>query len=199
MPSSQATEPLLVLASTSPFRKALLEKLGIAFRSCAPRIDESAQPGEDPRQLVMRLSSEKARAVTKEFPDALIIGSDQVACINGAIIGKPGGREGAISQLKTASGRKVDFYTGLSLLNSATGRQQTICEPFAVHFRSLRQEQIERYLDAEKPYNCAGSFKSEGLGISLFRRLQGDDPNALIGLPLIRLVEMLNVEGIEIP
>ena len=147
----------------------------------------------------MRLSLQKAQAVAKKCPNALVIGSDQVACIDNTILGKPGDREGAIEQLKAASGRRVNFYTGLSLLNTATGRQQTLCEPFTVYFRRLQQDQIERYLDAEQPYNCAGSFKSEGLGISLFERLQGDDPNTLIGLPLIRLVEMLNAEGIQVP
>lgn len=191
--------PPLVLASTSPFRKALLEKLGLAFSTRAPDIDESPLPGENPEQLVMRLSLRKAQAIEKEFPNALVIGSDQVACIENSILGKPGDREGAIAQLKAASGSKVDFYTGLSLLNTANGRQRTLCEPFTVYFRRLQQDQIERYLDAEKPYNCAGSFKSEGLGISLFERLQGDDPNALIGLPLIRLVELLEAEGIGIP
>lgn len=171
----------------------------MAFNTAAPCIDESVQPGEGPQQLVMRLSFQKAQAVAQYYPNALIIGSDQVACFDGVIIGKPGTRERAVEQLQMASGRRIDFYTGLSLLNSASGHQQTICETFAVYFRRLRQDQIERYLDAEQPYNCAGSFKSEGLGISLFERLQGDDPNALIGLPLIRLVEMLHREGVEIP
>ena len=199
MQQQRESSPPLVLASTSPFRKTILEKLGIAFSTSAPSIDETPLPGESAQKLVMRLSLQKAQAVAKAFPAALIIGSDQVACIDEQIIGKPGDREGAVKQLKVASGRRVDFYTGLCLLNSATGRQQTLCEPFTIHFRRLRQDQLERYLDAEKPYNCAGSFKSEGLGISLFKRLQGDDPNTLIGLPLIRLVEMLNTEGVQVP
>jgi len=189
----------LVLASTSPFRRALLEKLGLAFTTCTPNIDESPYPGENPQQLVERLSLQKARAMALAFPRALIVGSDQVACIDDAILGKPGSREVAIEQLKAASGRSVVFYTGLSLLNTASGRQQTLCDSFTVHFRCLVQSQIERYLDAEAPYNCAGSFKSEGLGISLFERLQGDDPNTLIGLPLIRLVKMLDAEGVRVP
>lgn len=191
--------PPLVLASTSPFRKALVAKLGLAFSTIAPSVDESPNPGEPPPQLVMRLALQKAQAVADTLPEALVIGSDQVACIDKTILGKPGDREHAIEQLKTASGRRVEFYTGLCLLNSATGRQQTSCELFTVQFRSLRPDQIERYLDAEQPYNCAGSFKSEGLGIALFERLQGDDPNTLIGLPLIRLVDMLSAEGIQVP
>lgn len=199
MQHARDISPPLVLASTSPFRKALLKKLGIAFSAIAPSVNESFLPGESAQQLVMRLSLEKAQTVGQKFPAALVIGSDQVACINETILGKPGSREGAVEQLRSASGRRVDFYTGLCLLNTANGRQQLMCEPFIVHFRHLQQDQIERYLDAEEPYNCAGSFKSEGLGISLFERLQGDDPNALIGLPLIRLVEMLRGEGIVIP
>ena len=177
----------------------LLQKLGLAFSTYAPLIDESPQPGENPARLVMRLSLRKAQAAGDKFPDALIIGSDQVACINDIVLGKPGDRKHAIEQLQIASGRRVTFYTGLTLLNTASGNNQTLCEPFIVCFRRLQRDQIERYLDAEQPYNCAGSFKSEGLGISLFERLQGDDPNALIGLPLIRLVAMLNTEGIRIP
>ena len=199
MQQPRETSPPLVLASTSPFRKTLLAKLGLAFSTIAPSIDESPQPGESPQQLVMRLSLQKAQAVEKACPDALVIGSDQVACIDETIVGKPGDRRGAIEQLKAASGRRVNFFTGLSLLNTLTGRKQTLCEPFTVHFRALQLDQIERYLDAEEPYNCAGSFKSEGLGIALFERLQGDDPNSLIGLPLIRLIEMLQAEGIQVP
>lgn len=177
----------------------LLQKLGLAFSTYAPLIDESPQPGENPARLVMRLSLRKAQAAGDKFPDALIIGSDQVACIDDIVLGKPGDRKHAIEQLQIASGRRVTFYTGLTLLNTASGNNHTLCEPFIVCFRRLQRDQIERYLDAEQPYNCAGSFKSEGLGISLFERLQGDDPNALIGLPLIRLVAMLNTEGIRIP
>ncbi|MCP4283046.1 MAG: septum formation inhibitor Maf [Gammaproteobacteria bacterium] len=199
MQQHRETFPPLVLASTSPFRKVLLEKLGITFSTSAPHIDESSLAGESAQRLVTRLSLQKAQAVAESFPTALIIGSDQVACLDEQIIGKSGDRESAIEQLKAASGRRVTFYTGLCLLNAATGRQQTLCEPFTVHFLSLRQDQIERYLDVEQPYNCAGSFKSEGLGISLFERLEGNDPNTLIGLPLIRLVGMLNAEGILVP
>lgn len=196
---SQSKKSGLVLASTSPFRKALLEKLGLLFSTAAPDIDESAKQGESPQSLVCRLAEEKALAVATDFPDSLIIGSDQVACIDGDILGKPGNRERAIEQLRRASGKHVTFHTGLCLLNSASGQQQSLCEPFHVHFRVLEQQQIERYLDAEEPYNCAGSFKSEGLGIALFEHLEGNDPNTLIGLPLIRLVSMLAKEGVTVP
>ncbi|WP_330177994.1 Maf family protein [Candidatus Vondammii sp. HM_W22] len=189
----------LVLASTSPFRKALLEKLGLPFSTATPDIDESAKPEESPQALVSRLAEEKALAVATDFPDSLIIGSDQVACIDGKILGKPENRQSAIEQLQRASGKHVFFYTGLCLHNSASGKRQSLCEPFYVHFRVLEQQQIERYLDAEKPYNCAGSFKSEGLGIALLEYLEGDDPNTLIGLPLIRLVAILAKEGITVP
>ena len=189
----------LILGSTSPFRKELLSRLQVDFTTASPEIDESQDKGETPEQLVTRLAQQKARAVAHNHPDALIIGSDQVATIEGRILGKPGDRENAIEQLMLASGKRVAFYTGLCLLNSASGHIQCCCEPFYVHFRQLGQKQIERYLDIEQPYICAGSFKSEGLGIALFSKLEGDDPNALIGLPLIRLVAMLENEGISVP
>jgi septum formation protein len=189
----------IILGSTSPFRKELLNKLGLSFTTDAPDIDESRRGNEPPAEFVQRLALEKARAVATRHTNTLIIGSDQVACIGDAILGKPGNRERAIEQLTQASGQRVSFYTGLCLLNSNSGESQVICEPFHVYFRALNRAQIERYLDAEQPYNCAGSFKSEGLGISLFEKLEGDDPNALIGLPLIRLISMLEHEGISVP
>lgn len=189
----------LVLGSTSPFRQALLQRLGLPFTVDAPDVDESQHPGETPRALVLRLAEAKARAVARRHPTALIIGSDQVACIDDQILGKPGTRAKAVEQLRASVGRAVTFHTGLCLLNAASGRAQLACEPFRVHFRQLSEAQIGRYLDAEQPFNCAGSFKSEGLGISLFERMEGDDPNALIGLPLIRLVAMLENEGIAVP
>jgi MAF protein len=199
-PSSKiATGQRIVLSSTSPFRNALLKQLRLDFTTASPDIDESRLPGETPTALVTRLAEAKARAVRLHCPDALIIGSDQVACIDGEILGKPGSREKAIRQLQRASGRRVSFYTGLSLLNGRSGQARTICEPFHVHFRPLSDAAIERYLNAEQPYGCAGSFKSEGLGIALFQHLEGDDPNALIGLPLIRLVSLLAEQGVEIP
>ncbi len=199
MSRQTSSRPRIVLGSTSPFRRELLTRLGIPFTTASPDVDETALSGEAPQDLVVRLAQAKARAVAAAHPDALIIGSDQVACNDGTILGKPGNRDNALRQLSEASGRRISFYTGLCLLNAETGRSQVICEPFHVHFRVLEPSQIERYLDAEEPYNCAGSFKSEGLGIALFERMEGDDPNALIGLPLIRLVSMLQEEGISIP
>ena len=188
----------LVLGSTSPFRKALLEKLGIPFYTYSPEVDETPFAGETAEELVYRLSEAKARAVANDKPDALVIGSDQVAVIDGEILGKPGSHEKAKEQLRNASGKAVVFLTGLCLLNSKTGKAQTEVVPFTVHFRELSDEQIENYLKSEEPYNCAGSFKSEALGISLFERLEGDDPNTLIGLPLIRLVRLLENEGMRV-
>lgn len=188
----------LVLASTSAYRRALLERLGLSFATVSPRVDESVLEGEPAPLLVTRLAEAKARAGGGNFPSALVIGSDQVACVDGRILGKPGTRENAIAQLEQASGRTVVFHTGLCLLDTADGRIQVECVPFQVDFRHLTRHQIETYVDREKPLNCAGSFKSEGLGIALFERMHGDDPNALIGLPLIRLVHMLNQAGIDV-
>jgi MAF protein len=185
----------IVLASSSPYRRALLEKLALNFTACSPAIDETARPDEEPMALVERLACEKAQALATRFPRHLIIGSDQVACLDGQILGKPGNIDRARQQLLAASGRRVLFLTGLCLLDSATGRRQSAVEPFAVEFRALSCAQIERYLEREQPFDCAGSFKSEGLGIALFKRLDGDDPNALIGLPLIRLIAMLEAAG----
>ena len=191
--------PRLVLASTSPFRRELLARLGMPFEVAAPHVDESRRPGESPETLVLRLSEEKARAVSRQFTDALVIGSDQVAVVDDEVLGKPGTRERAIGQLLRATGRRVSFLTGLSLLDAPSGRAHTVCEPFHVHFRRLDAEQIARYVDREQPFGCAGSFKSEGYGITLFERLEGDDPSALIGLPLIRLVDLLGREGVALP
>ena len=188
----------LVLGSTSPFRRELLNRLGIAFETASPEIDETPVPGEAPEVLVTRLAKLKAEAVRESWPNALIIGSDQVATIDGEILGKPGSHERAVEQLSKAAGKRVTFSTGLCLLNSRTGNTQVCCEPFHVYFRQLEQQAIEHYLQREQPYNCAGSFKSEGLGITLFEKMEGDDPNSLIGLPLIRLVDMLANEGWDI-
>lgn len=189
----------LVLASTSPFRRSLLEKLAVPFIIDAPDTDETPRVGESPAMLVRRLAEAKARDVALRHSGALVIGSDQVASVDGQVAGKPGNRENAIAQLTRASGRDVTFYTGLCLLDSVTGHVQTEVEPFTVRFRTLTREQIERYVDHEQPFNCAGSFKSEGYGITLFSALQGRDPNSLIGLPLILLVEMLGKAGIVLP
>ncbi|HDT3134578.1 TPA: septum formation inhibitor Maf [Enterobacter asburiae] len=186
--------PNLVLASTSPYRRMLLEKLGIPFECAAPEVDETPQPGESPRHLVMRLAKEKAQSLAVRYPAHLIIGSDQVCVLDGEITGKPHTEENACQQLLRARGTIVTFYTGLALYNSATGHLQTECEPFDVHFRHLSEQEIVDYVRRERPLNCAGSFKSEGLGIALFDKLDGRDPNTLVGLPLIALCQMLRRE-----
>ena len=188
----------IALASSSPYRRELLDKLGFAYRSKKPDIDETPFPDEAPNELVARLAESKARAVMQQFPNALIIGSDQVAVLDGEILGKPGTKSRAIEQLKKASGRCMTFLTGLSLLDSETGIAKTEVVPFDVHFRILTDQMIDRYLEREQPFNCAGSFKSEGLGIVLFDKLDGEDPNTLIGLPLIRLTRLLEQAGVEV-
>ncbi len=188
----------LILGSSSPFRAELLAKLMLPFETISPDIDETPLIDETAPQLVLRLATEKARAVADQHPKALIIGSDQVAVCQGNILGKPGDHDTAVKQLQAASGKTVFFLTGLALYNSNTDSMQSVVEPFAVHFRDLNLGQIEGYLRKEQPYQCAGSFKSEGLGISLFEALQGDDPNSLVGLPLIQLITMLENEGIDV-
>jgi septum formation protein len=195
--SGNPMPPPIVLASTSPFRRDLLARLGLPFVADSPAVDESRRPDEPPQVLVLRLAEAKARAVAECHPGSLVIGSDQVACIGDEVLGKPGDRARAIAQLERASGRAVLFQTGLCLLNTASGRAQTLVEPFRVHFRRLTRARIEGYVDRERPFDCAGSFKSEGLGIALFQRLEGEDPTALIGLPLIRLVALLELEGLD--
>ncbi len=188
----------LVLASSSPFRKALLEKLHLKFETSSPDIDETPIAGESIEKMVMRLSESKAKALTTQYPDALIIGSDQSAALNGKVLHKPGNYEVAFEQLKAASGQTITFYTGLCLYNSNSDQSETICEPFIVKFRTLSDSEIKNYLKREEPYNCAGSFKSEALGISLFESMRGDDPNTLIGLPLIQLCRMLKANGLAV-
>lgn len=188
----------LVLASGSSYRRALLAKLDLPFDYASPDIDESPRSNESAADLVTRLSEAKARALAARFPQALIIGSDQVAVLDDQFLGKPGDGERAFAQLQAASGKTVVFLTGLCVLNAATGEARTVVEPFTVRFRSLSDSQIRQYLAREEPYDCAGSFKAEGLGIALFESLSGDDPNALIGLPLIRLVDLLKQEGVEV-
>ncbi|EMI5488993.1 septum formation inhibitor Maf [Providencia stuartii] len=185
----------IILASTSPYRQQLLKKLGLPFLAVAPNVDESAVLNESAEALVTRLAHAKAHAISKQYQQHLIIGSDQVCVIDGQIMGKPLNYDKAFQQLKKASGHKVTFYTGLCLLDSSTGSYQVQCELFNVYFRSLSDKEIESYLRKEEPYQCAGSFKSEGLGIVLFDRLEGRDPNTLIGLPLILLLEMLRHHG----
>ena len=189
----------LVLASTSPFRRELLARLQIPFEIADPETDESALGGERPEATAKRLAEVKARAVAPHYPNALIIGSDQVAASNGQCFGKPGSRENAIAQLRLMRGKEVIFHTGLCLLDSATDRAQVRCIDTHVGFRDLSDAEIESYLDKEDALNCAGSAKSEALGISLLSYLRGDDPNALIGLPLIALCNMLRAEGLALP
>jgi MAF protein len=188
----------LILASSSVYRRALLDKLQLPYECISPDIDETAHPGESAEHLVRRLALDKARAIAKNTPNALVIGSDQVAVLDGDIIGKPLTHDRAFAQLQRASGRCVRFITGLCLLNSNSQHSQIEAIDFQVHFRDLNEQQIEHYLRREQPYQCAGSFKAEGLGIALFERLEGDDPNSLIGLPLIRLVRMLENAGVEV-
>lgn len=187
----------LILGSSSPFRSELLAKLGLPFMTASPDIDESTLKGETPEQLVKRLSEQKALAIAAKHSDALIIGSDQVAVLDEQILGKPGNHENAVKQLTASSGKTVRFLTGLALYNSQTKHMQSLVEAFDVSFKTLSTEQIEFYLQQEQPYQCAGSFKSEGFGISLFSKLNGDDPNTLIGLPLIKLIQLLAAEGID--
>ncbi len=189
----------LILASTSPFRAELLRRLQLPFETFAPDIDETPLATETPESMVIRLTEGKAEAARKWFPDHLIIASDQCMTCDGDIIGKPGNHARAVEQLRRFSGRRITCLTGLCLLNTATGHTQTDCVPFTVQFRKLSGQQIENYLNIEKPYQCAGSFKSEGLGVSLFARMSGEDPNALIGLPLIRLTSFLANENIVLP
>ena len=188
----------LILASTSPFRRQLLDKLNLPYETDSPNIVETALSNESIENMVVRLAEAKARAVAEKHPDSLIIGSDQSAALNGQQLTKPGGFDKAFAQLKAASGQKIIFQTGLSLLNTQTSKAQSVCVPYTVVFKQLSDNQIRHYLEQEEPYNCAGSFKSEALGIALFERFEGEDPNALIGLPLIKLVEMLNNEGMPV-
>ncbi|OHC63041.1 MAG: septum formation protein Maf [Rhodocyclales bacterium GWA2_65_19] len=190
---------LVVLASTSPFRRELLARLRLPFETVAPQTDEAALTDEAPAATARRLAEAKARAVAQIYPDALIIGSDQVAAQGNHRFGKPGRRENAIAQLRLMRGKEVVFHTGLCLLNAAANRAQVCCVDTHVGFRDLTDAEIEAYLDQEDALNCAGSAKSEGLGISLLAYLRGDDPNALVGLPLIALCDMLRAEGVRLP
>ena len=189
----------LVLASSSPYRRELLARLRLPFEVISPDIDETALANELPQETALRLAQLKARAVVDQFPDALIIGSDQVALLGTQQIGKPHTHENAKKQLQAASGRSLVFYTALCVYNSGTRNMQARVVPITIQFRKLSEDVIERYLRAEQPYNCAGSAKSEGLGIALIERFEGEDPNALVGLPLIALVDMLQQEGVAVP
>lgn len=185
----------LWLASTSVYRKALLEKLTPHFNTAKPEVDETPQLGESAEALVSRLAIAKAQAVATKLTSGLVIGSDQVALFGDEILGKPHTVDNAIAQLTKFSGHKVTFLTGLAVVNAATCELNHCVEAFYVHFRLLTAEDIQCYVQREQPLNCAGSFKSEGLGITLFSKLEGDDPNSLIGLPLIRLHQLLKAQG----
>jgi septum formation protein len=188
----------LILASSSEYRRQLLQKLQIPFNSISPKIDETALEGEKPHQTALRLAQEKAKKIGAEYSHALVIGCDQVATLDGVELGKPGNHQNANKQLQMMRGREVTFHSALCLYNAATGNMQTDVVPYLVRFRQLSDEQIESYLNKEQPYQCAGSAKSEGLGIALMERMIGEDPNALIGLPLIKLISMLQNEGISV-
>ena len=190
------SQPSLVLASSSAIRKRVLAKIGIEFTAVSPDIDESPRPEESPEALVQRLSEEKARKVGQQYPNHLVIGSDQVAVVDSEIVGKPSSRDQAIEQLEAASGRTVSLYTGIALLNSGTGRIQVDVLPYRVQFRKLNRAVIENYIDRDQPYDCGGSLRSEGLGIALLTKFEGQDPNILLGLPMIRLVDMLAEESV---
>lgn len=190
-------QPNIMLASTSQYRKSILDKLQIPFELASPDCDETPLPDETPQQLVKRLALTKAKSCHID-KHALVIGSDQVCVIDNKIVGKPYTRDNAIRQLMAASGKTIVFYTGIALYNTQTTRAQVELDTFRVHFRQLTQEQVESYIDKEKPLNCAGSFMSEGLGIALFEKLEGDDPNTLIGLPLIKLISMLENQGVAV-
>ena len=191
--------PPLILASSSIYRRELLERLCIPFQCVSPDIDEAALPGESAQQTAWRLSRDKAHAVAANYPDALVIGSDQVALLGQQQLGKPLTHENATRQLRAMRGQKVFFFTALSLLNARTNEMQTEITENSVTFRDFCDEEIESYLRKEQPYHCAASARCEGLGIALISRMEGDDPNALIGLPLILLVSMLRKQAISIP
>jgi len=188
----------LVLASTSRYRRLLLDRLGVPFEVAAPEVDETALAGEAPRATAIRLAEAKARAVAERYAAALVIGSDQVADLDGRAVGKPADHADAVAQLLAASGRTVVFHTGVALVDAASGRCAVRCVDIASTFRTLTRDDIDAYLVREKPYDCAGSVRSEGFGIALFERIASDDPTALIGLPLITVVSLLRAEGFDV-
>lgn len=190
--------PPLVLASTSPYRRELLGRLGLPFEVANPAVDETPLPGEAPEALALRLSEAKARAVAAQYPGALIIGSDQVAIANGRIYGKPGTHENAVAQLQSLRGQTVNFFTGLCLYDSRSDTAHVQSIPTLVTFRKLSDAAIENYLRREQPYNCAGAAKSEALGIAVIAKMEGSDPNALVGLPLIALCDLLETAGVAV-
>ena len=188
----------LILASSSKFRRELLHKLQIPFNSISPKVDETALTNEKPHETALRLAQVKARKIGKKHPHALVIGCDQVATLDGEQLGKPGNHHNATLQLQKMRGREVTFHSALCLYNAETNVMQAEVVPYLVRFRQLSDAQIENYLNKEQPYHCAGSAKSEGLGVALIERMIGEDPNALIGLPLIKLITMLQSEGVDV-
>jgi len=189
----------IVLASTSPYRRQLMERLRVRFEVVAPDCDESRRQGESARDLVVRLAEAKARSVAGHRPGALIIGSDQVAALDDRVLAKPGSHERAVEQLQACSARTAVFHTGLCLLNTETGTARVECIDHGVAFRALDDAEIERYLRLDQPYDCAGSIRSEGYAVTLFESMEGPDPTTLVGLPLIRLCALLREAGVELP
>ncbi|MGP1676352.1 MAG: Maf family nucleotide pyrophosphatase [Burkholderiales bacterium] len=192
------TAPRIVLASTSKYRRELLARLGLPFEVASPDVDEIPLAHEVPQDTARRLAEAKARAVAARFPEAIVIGSDQVAVLDDMPLGKPGDHPTALRQLKAMRGKEVAFHTALCVFDAASGQAQTRVVPFYVRFRDYSDAEIERYLQREQPYDCAGSARAEGLGIALIAQMRGDDPNALIGLPLIALTEMLAAQGVSV-
>ena len=199
MHQSPSLQRPLVLGSTSRYRRELLLRLNLPFEVCAPDVDETPGPGEAPRALALRLALAKAHAVAQQYPDAVVIGSDQVADLAGTPLGKPGDHDRAVQQLRQMRGQTVVFQTAVAVVCAASGFEQVDLAPVEVKFRELSDEEIERYLRAEQPYDCAGSAKSEGLGIALLDAIHSDDPTALIGLPLIRTCRMRRAAGMVLP
>lgn len=199
MHPSSPLQRSLVLGSTSRYRRELLQRLNVPFSVAAPDVDETPAPGEAPGALALRLALAKARAVLAKHPEAVVIGSDQVADLHGAPLGKPGQHERAVEQLRQMRGQTVVFHTAVAVVCAATGFEQVDTAPVRVKFRDLNDDEIERYLRAEQPYDCAGSAKSEGLGIALLDAIDSDDPTALIGLPLIRTCRMIRAAGLVLP
>ncbi|MDP4073380.1 Maf family nucleotide pyrophosphatase [Acidovorax sp. A1169] len=199
MHQSPALQRPVVLGSTSRYRRELLSRLNLPFEVASPEVDETPGPGEAPRDLALRLALAKARAVARLYPEAVVIGSDQVADLAGQPLGKPGTHERAVQQLRQMRGQTVIFQTAVATVCQASGFEQVDIAPVEVRFRDLSDDEIERYLRAEQPYDCAGSAKSEGLGIALLEAIHSDDPTALIGLPLIRTCRMLRAAGVVLP
>jgi septum formation protein len=197
-PTRAAASRLLVLGSTSRYRRELLQRLHVPFEVAAPDVDETAGPGESPRDLALRLALAKAWAVAKRYPDAVVIGSDQVADLDGVALGKPGGHDRAVDQLRRMRSRSVVFQTAVAVVCDESGFEQVELAPVRVRFRDLGDDEIEAYLRLEQPYDCAGSAKSEGLGIALLDAIDSDDPTALVGLPLIRTCRMLRAAGVKL-